>query len=132
MLRKRLCPDGSRAIFQSIATANDGSKLALLTSLGELVSSCNECVCYNCTPLNAQSVVVELKYREVMVARQEFDHGLSGTSTESIVRQVELDELGVINQCITERFESGWDLADEPSCKDVCKICDLEVGCRGR
>lgn len=128
MLRKRFCPDGSRAIFQSIATANDGSKLALLTSLGELVSSCNECVRYNCTTLNAQSVVVELEYREMVVARQELDHGLSGTSTESVVRQVELDELGVIDECITKRFESGWDLANEPSCEDVCKVCDLEVG----
>lgn len=57
--------------------------------------------------------------------RKEGDNWIDGSSTESIVTQVELDEGGFVFESIADRGKREWNFRDQTTSEDISKICDL-------
>ena len=120
-----LCPDGCGAVLETVASANYSTKLGFETFGLEILCGFIEGFCDNGTASDTETVVVELEYGEAVVVFEEVDHGFGGSTTKSIVGQVELYEASVICESIAKGSECVWNLGDESSCEDISKVGDL-------
>ena len=57
--------------------------------------------------------------------RKEGDNWIDGSSTKSIVTQVELNEGGFVFESIADRGKREWNFRDQTTSEDISKICYL-------